>query len=184
MPLMSDKQPLSKVQWVLIAVAVIAFLVSLSKCSSPNPGPQPIMRITAPPRQISSEQRQKMEAILTPFAGSEITTFSLIGDEESQAFGAQLDSVLHEAGWRTAVQTVKPAVGQPGIFLRVPKSHIPESKVREYSNSTADVTLTINDLPPQDIALLKAFRVLSMDCPIDTMDTTKDGVELRIGSRP
>ena len=180
---MSNERPVSKVQWVLIAVAVIAFLVSLSKCSSPNPAPQPVVRITAPPRQISSEQRQKMEAILTPFAGSEITTFSLIDDEESQAFGAQLDSVFHEAGWKTALQSVMPAAGQPGIFLRVPKSHIPESKVREYSTSTADVTLTVADLPPQDIAVLKALHVLNLDCPLDTMDYPNDSVELRIGRR-
>jgi hypothetical protein len=72
----------------------------------------------------------------------------------------------------------------PSVFLRVPKSHIPESKVKEFSNSATDVTLTVSDLPPLDIALLKVFHVLDMDCPLETMDVPKDRVELKIGSRP
>ena len=59
-----------------------------------------------------------------------------------------------------------------------------ESKVKEFSNSATDVTLAIADLPPQDLALLKAFRVLEMDCPLETMDLPKDHIEVKIGSRP
>ena len=187
---MSDQRPLTKVQWAVIIVAVIAFLFSLSKCSAPNTSPShsvfsvPALKSTSPRRQISPEQREKMKALLTPYAGSKIATISNVGDEESQAFAAQLDSAFHEAGWQTEVQTARSAGPMPNVFLMVPKSHIPEAKVKEFSNSATDVTLTVADLPPQDLAILKAFRVLGMDCPLETMDGSKDNVELRIGSRP
>jgi hypothetical protein len=190
MVFMSERHPLSKVQWVIIIVAVVAFLVSLGKCSAPNTSPShsvfsaPTPKSTSPRRQISSEQRGKMEALLAPYAGSKITTIASLSDEETQAFGIQLDSVFREAGWQTEIQTLMPSGALPSVFLRVPKSHIPESKVKEFSNSASDVTLTINDLPPQDLAILKAFHVLDMDCPLETMDGSKDNVELRIGSRP
>ena len=125
-----------------------------------------------------------MKTLLASYAGSKITTISTVSDEERQAFAAQLDSVFREAGWQTEVQTIMYAGPTPSVFLRVPKSHIPESKVREFSNSATDVTLTVSDLPPQDLALLKAFRILDMDCPLETMDGSKDNVELRVGSRP
>jgi hypothetical protein len=187
---MSDQRPLTKIQWAVIIVAVVAFLFSLSKCSAPNTSPShpvfsvPALKSTSPRRQISSEQRERMKALLTPYAGSRITMISTVGDEESQAFGAQLDFVFREAGWQTEVQTAMSGGPMPSIFLRVPKSHIPESKVKEFSNSATDVTLTIADLPPQDLALLKAFRVLEMDCPLETMDLPKDHIEVKIGSRP
>jgi len=186
---MSDRRPLSKVQWAVIIAAIFAILFSLGKCSTPNTSPShsvfsaPALKSTSPRRQISPEQREKLKALLVPYAGSKIITISTIGDEESQAFGAQLDSVFREAGWQTEVQTAMPSGPMPSVFLRVPKSHIPEAKVTEFSNSVTDVTLTANDLPPQDIALLKVFRVLDMDCPLETMDGSKDNVELRIGSR-
>jgi hypothetical protein len=125
-----------------------------------------------------------MKTILAPYAGSKITTIATASDEESQAFSAQLDSVFHEAGWQIEVQTAMSVGTMPSVFLRVPKSHIPESKAKEFSNSATDVTLTVSDLPPQDVAILKALRVLDMDCPLETMDGSKDSVELRIGSRP
>ena len=187
---MSDHRPLSKLQWVVIIVAVGAILFSLGKCSTSNTPPSrtvfsaPAVKSTAPWRQISSEQREKMKTFLAPYAGSKVTTISIVGDEESQAFSAQLDSVLREAGWQTEMQTAPSAGSMPSVFLRVPKSHIPESKVREFSHSATDVTLTVSDLPAQDLALLKAFGVLNIDCPLETMDVPKDRVELRIGSRP
>jgi hypothetical protein len=125
-----------------------------------------------------------MKALLAPYAGSKVTTIATASDEESQAFGAQLDSVFREAGWQTEVQTALSAGPMPSVFLRVPKSHIPESKVKEFANSATDVSLTVSDLPPQDLALLKAFRVLDMDCPLEAMDAPKDRIELRISSRP
>jgi hypothetical protein len=188
---MSDRRPLSKVQWALIIAAILAILFSLGKCStSSNTSPPhslfsvPAPRSTAPWRQISPEQREKIKTLLIPYAGSKITTIATASDEESQAFGAQLDSIFHEAGWQTQVQTAMSAGSMPSVFLRVPKSHIPESKVKEFSNSATDVALTVNDLPLQDVAILKAFRVLDMDCPLEAMDGSKDNVELRVGSRP
>jgi hypothetical protein len=190
MPFMSDRRPFSKVQWVMIIVAIFAILFSLGKCATTNTSPShsvfsvPAPKSTSPRRQISPEQREKMKAILAPYAGSKIITIATLSDEETQAFGAQLDSVFREAGWQTEMQTAMSSTPTPSIFLRVPKSHIPESKVKEFSNSATDVTLTINDLPPQDLAILKAFHILDMDCPLETMDGSKDNVELRIGSRP
>jgi hypothetical protein len=187
---MSDRRPLSKIQWVIVIAAIFAIFFSLGKCATSNTSPShsvfsvPTPKSTSPRRQISSEQRGNMEALLMPYAGSKITTIASLSDEESQAFAIQLDSVFREAGWQTEIQTVMPSGSLPSVFLRVPKSHIPESKVNEFSNSTSDVTLTINDLPPQDLAILKAFHVLDMDCPLETMDGSKDNVELRIGSRP
>ena len=187
---MSDHRPLTKVQWAVIVVAVGAILYGLSKCFAPSPPPPhsvfsaPAVKSTGPWRQINPEQHEKMKAFLSPYAGSRITMISIVGDEESQAFGTQLESVLREAGWQTEVHTTMAAGPMPNVFLRVPKSHIPESKVREFSNSATDVTLTVADLPPQDLALLKAFSVLGVDCPLETMDTSNDHVELRIGSRP
>jgi len=125
-----------------------------------------------------------MKTLLAPYAGSRITVIATASDEESQAFGAQLGSVFHDAGWQIEVQTAMSAASIPSVFLRVPKSHIPESKVKEFSNSATDVSLTVNDLPPQDVAILKVFRVLDMDCPLETMEGSKDNVELRVGSRP
>jgi hypothetical protein len=187
---MSDHRPLTKFQWVVVILAVGAILFSLGKCSTSNAPPSrsvfnvPAVKSTAPPRQVAPEQREKMRALLAPYAGSKITTISIAGDAENQAFSAQLDSVFREAGWQTEVQTFMPAGPMPSVFLRVPKSHIPESKVKEFANSATDVTLTVADLPPQDLALLKALSVLGMDCPLETMDGSKDNVELRIGSRP
>ena len=187
---MSDQRPFSNVQRAVIVVAVIAILFSLSKCFSPNTSPShsvfsvPPVKSASPRRQISPEQREKMKALLAPYAGSKITMVSSVSDEESQAFSVQLDSVFREAGWRTEVQTAMSAGPTPSVFLRVPKSHIPESKVKEFSTSAADVTLTVNDLPPQDLAILKAFGILGVDCPLETMDGSKDNVELRVGSRP
>ena len=187
---MSDQRPFSNVQRAVIVVAVIAILFSLSKCFSPNTSPShsvfsvPPVKSASPRRQISPEQREKMKALLAPYAGSKITMVSSVSDEESQAFSVQLDSVFREAGWRTEVQTAMSAGPTPSVFLRVPKSHIPESKVREFSTSAADVTLTVNDLPSQDLAILKAFGILGVDCPLETMDGSKDNVELRVGSRP
>jgi hypothetical protein len=187
---MSDRRPFSNVQWAVVVVAVLAILFSLSKCFSPNTSPShsvfsvPPLKSTSPRREISPEQRERMKALLAPYAGSKITAISTVSDEESQAFAAQLDSVFREAGWQTEVQTAMFTGPTPSVFLRVPKSHIPESKLREFSNSATDVTLTISDLPPQDLAILKAFRVLEMDCPLEAMDGSKDNVELRVGSRP
>jgi hypothetical protein len=187
---MSDRRPLSKIQWAVIILAILAILFSLSKCSTSNTSPAhsifsaPAPGSTAPWRQISPEQREKMKTLLAPYAGSRITTIATVSDEESQAFGAQLDAVFREAGWQTEVQTAISAGPMPSVFLRVPKSHIPESKVKEFSNSATDVTLTVSDLPTQDIAILKAFRVLDMDCPLEAMDGSKDYLELRVGSRP
>jgi hypothetical protein len=188
--LMSDRRPPSKVQWVVIIVAILAMLFSLGKCATSNTSPThsmvsaPPPKSTSPWRQISPEQRERMKTLLAPYAGSKIATISIVGDEEIQAFSSQLDSVFHEAGWQTEVQTAAYAGSIPSVYLRVPKSHIPESKVKEFSNSATDVTLTIADLPPQDLAVLKALHVLDMDCPLETMDGSKDNVELRIGSRP
>ena len=187
---MSVQLPLTKIQWAVIVVAVIAFLFSLSKCSAPSTSPShtvftvPALKSTSPRRQINPEQRERMKVLVAPFAGSKITITSTVGDEESQAFGAQLDSVFREAGWQTEVQTAVSGGSIPSVFLRVPKSHIPESKVKEFSNSATDVTLAVSDLPPLDIALLKVFRVLDMDCPLETMNVPNDRVELKIGSRP
>jgi hypothetical protein len=190
MSFMSDRRPLSKVQWVVIIVAIFAFLFSLGKCSAPNTSPShsvfsaPVSKSTSPRRQISPEQRGKMVLLLAPYAGSKIATIVSLSDDETQAFGAQLDSVFREAGWQTEIQTTMPSGSLPSVFLRVPKSHIPESKVKEFSNSASDVTLTMNDLPPQDLAILKAFHILDMDCPLETMEGSKDYVELQVGSRP
>ena len=188
--LMSERRPLSKVQWVVIILAILAILFSLGKCStSSNTSPPhslfsaPPPKSTAPRRQISPEQRETMKALLAPYAGSKIAMISGIGDDESLAFATQLDSVFREAGWQTELQTTASAGSMPSVFLRVPKSHIPESKVKEFSNSATDVTLTATDLPPQDLAVLKAFHVLNMDCPLEAMDFPRDRVELRIGSR-
>jgi hypothetical protein len=187
---MSDRRPLSKIQWVVIIAAVLAILFSLGKCSTSSTSPSqsvfnlPPPKNNSPWRQISPEQREKMKGILAPYAGSKITTISTVNDEESHAFSAQLNSVFQDAGWQIEVQTTAPAGSMPSVFLRVPKSHIPESKVKEFSNSATDVSLTVNDLPPQDIAILKVFRVLDMDCPLETLEGTKDSVELRVGSRP
>ena len=187
---MNDRRPFSNVQRAVVVVAVIAILFSLSKCFSPNTSlshsvfSAPALKSTSPRRQISPEQREKMKTLLAPYAGTKITAVSTVNDEESQAFSAQLDSVFREAGWQTEVQTAMSAGPTPSVFLRVPKSHIPESKVREFSTSAADVTLTVSDLPPQDLSVLKAFRVLDVDCPLETMDGSKDNVELRVGSRP
>jgi hypothetical protein len=187
---MSDRRPLTKVQWVVVVAAVCAIVISLGKCSTSNTSSShsvfdvPAPKSTTPRREISPDQREKMKALLTPYAGSKITTISTASDEESQAFGAQLDAIFREAGWQADVQTNMTVGSPPSIFLRVPKSHIPESKVKEFANSPTDVTLTMNDLPPQDLALLKAFNVLNMDCPLETMDGSKDNVELRIGRRP
>jgi hypothetical protein len=186
---MSDLRPLSKVQWVVIILAILAILFSLGKCSTSSTTPShsvfstPPPKSTSPWRRISPEQFEKMKALLAPYAGSRITMISTVSDEESQAFGAQLDSIFHEAGWQTEVQTAMSAGSMPSVFLRVPKSHIPASKVNEFSKSATDVALTVSDLPPQDVAILKAFRVLDMDCPLETMDGSKDNVELRIGNR-
>lgn len=125
-----------------------------------------------------------MEALLAPYAGSKIITIASANDEETQAFGMQLDSVFREAGWQTLIQTAMTSNSLPSVFLRVPRLHIPESKVKEFSNSVSDVTLTINDLPPQDLAVLKALHVLDMDCPLETMDGSQNYVQLMIGSRP
>jgi hypothetical protein len=187
---MSDRRPFSNVQRAVVVVAVIAILFSLSKCFSPNPSPPhsvfsvPPPKSTSPWRRISPEQFDKMKAILAPYAGSRITTISTVGDEESQAFSAQLGSVFHEAGWQTEVQTVAYSGPLPSVFLRVPKSHIPESKVKEFTASATDVTLTVNDLPSRDLAILKAFGILGVDCPLETMEGSKNNVELRVGSRP
>jgi hypothetical protein len=187
---MSDRRPFSKVQQAVVVVAIIAILFSLSKCFSPNTSPShsvfsvPPLKSTSPRRQINPEQREKMKTLLAFYAGSKITTISTVSDEESQAFAAQLDSVFREAGWQTEVQIVAYAGPLPSVFLRVPKSHIPESKVKEFSNSATDVTLTASDLPPQDLSVLKALHFLYMDCPLETMDGSKDNLELRIGSRP
>jgi len=187
---MSERRPLTKIQWAVVIVAILAILFGLSKCFAPNATSShsvfsaPALQSKSPRRQISPEQREKIKAVLAPYAGSKITTIAATSDEESQAFGAQLDSVLREAGWQTEVQTAPSAGSMPSVFLRVPKSHIPESKVREFSHSATDVSLTVSDLPPQDLALLKAFRVLDMDCPLETMDIPKDSIELRIGRRP
>jgi hypothetical protein len=187
---MSDRRPFSKVQWAVVVVAVGAILFGLGKCFAPNTSPShsvfsvPPLKSTSPRRQISPEQRERMKTLLALYAGSRITTIATASDEESQAFAAQVDSVFHEAGWQTEVTTAPSAGPMPSVFLRVPKSHIPESKLREFSNSATDVTLTAGDLPPQDLALLKAFGVLEMDCPLETMDVPKDHVELKIGSRP
>ena len=189
-PLVSDKRPLSKVQWVVIILAILAILFSLGKCSTSSTTPPhsvfvtPSSKSTSLWRRISPEQFEKIKGILAPYAGSEITTVSVVGDEETQTFSAQLGSVFHDAGWQVEVQSAMPVGPMPSVFLRVPKSHIPESKVKEFSNSATDVSLTVNDLPPQDIAILKAFRVLDMDCPLEAMEGSKDNVELRIGSRP
>ncbi len=187
---MNDRRPLSKVQWVVIILAILAILFSLGKCSTSSTTPSqsvftaPPPKSTAPWRQISPEQRGKIKMLLAPYAGSKITTIATASDEESQAFAAQLDAIFHDAGWQTEVQAVVPAGSIPSVFLRVPKSHIPESKAKEFSHSATDVTLTVNDLPLQDVAILKAFRVLDMDCPLEAMEGSKDNVELRIGSRP
>ena len=187
---MSDQRPLTKIQWAVIIVAVVAFLFSLSKCSTPNTSPShsvfsvPALKSTSPRRQISPEQHERMKALVAPYTGSKITIISTVSDEESQAFGAQLDSVFREAGWQTEVRTTMYTGPLPSVFLRVPKSHIPESKVKEFSASATDVTLTVSDLPPQDLALLKVFHVLDMDCPLETMDVPKDRIELRISTRP
>src|SRR5271154_5900780 len=109
--LMSDSRPLTKIQWAVIIVAALAFLVSLSKCSSSNaPSSHPLFSAPPPPstspkREISPEQREKIKTLLAPYAGSRITTVATVGDEESLAFGAQLDSVFREAGWQTEVQS-------------------------------------------------------------------------------
>jgi hypothetical protein len=187
---MSDRRPLTIMQWIVIIVAVGAILFGLGRCLAPNTSPShsvfsvPTSKSTSPRRLISPEQREKIKTILAPHAGSKITMVSTVSDEESQAFGAQLGSVFREAGWQTEVQAALYAGPTPSVFLRVPKSHIPESKVKEFSNSTADVTLTVNDLPPQDLAVLRAFSVLGIDCPLETMDGSRDTVELRISSRP
>src|ERR1700689_2565861 len=95
--LVSDKRPLSKVQWVVIILAILAILFSLRKCSTSNTSSPhsvfstPPPKSTAPWRRISPEQFEKMKALLTPYAGSKITTISTVNDEESQAFSAQLD---------------------------------------------------------------------------------------------
>jgi hypothetical protein len=187
---MSDRRPFSKVQWVVIFVAILAILFSLGKCATSNTSPSPSALIVPPPksmspsRQISPEQREKMKTLLSPYASSKITAVFTVGDGEIQSFATQLDSVFREAGWQTEIQTAVYTGPTPSIFLRVPKTHIPESKVKEFSNSATDVTLTIADLPPQDLAVLKALHVLDMDCPLETMEGSKDNVELRIGSRP
>ena len=187
---MSERRPLSKVQWVVVVLAILAILFSLSKCStSTTSSPHsmfgvPPSKSASPWRRISPEQFEKMKTLLTPYAGSRITIIATASDEESQAFSAQLNSVFHEAGWQVEVQTTMPAGSMPSVFLRVPKSHIPESKVKEFSNSATDVALTVNDLPAQDVAILKVFRVLDMDCPLETMEGSKDNVEVRVGSRP
>ncbi|HXI82964.1 MAG TPA: hypothetical protein VNL17_02610 [Verrucomicrobiae bacterium] len=187
---MSDRRPLSKVQWVLVIVAVLAILFSLGKCSTSTTSPShsvfssPAVKSTSPWRQISAEQHEKMKVLLAPYAGSRIAMVTVVGDEESQAFGSQLDAIFREAGWQTEVQAAPSAGPMPSVFLRVPRSHIPESKVTEFSHSATDVTLTVADLPPSDLAVLKAFRVLGMDCPLETMDIPKEYVEVRIGTRP
>ena len=186
---MSDENPMSKFQWAAIIVVVAVFLFSLTKCSAPNRPPSqpvsaPALKSQSPPREISPEQREKIKTLLAPFAGSRITTISTVGDEESQAFSAQLNSIFREAGWKTDLQSAVPEGIMPSVFLRVPRTHVPESKVKEFSASTADVTLTVADLPPQDIAVLKVLLVLHMDCPLETMEDSQDTVQLRIGHRP
>ena len=190
MPLMSERRPLSKVQWVVVVLAILAILFSLSKCSTSNTSSPHSVFVTPPPkstspwRKIGPEQFEKMKTLLAPYAGSRITMISTVGDEEIQGFSAQLGSIFHDAGWQVEVQTAMSAGSMPSVFLRVPKSHIPESKVKEFSNSATDVALTVNDLLLQDVAILKVFRVLDMDCPLETMEGSKDNVEVRVGSRP
>src|SRR5271154_248255 len=88
-PFVSDKRPLSKVQWVVIILAILAILFSLRKCSNSNTTPPqsvfttPPPKSTAPWRQISPEQREKMKTLLAPYAGSKITTIATASDEES-----------------------------------------------------------------------------------------------------
>jgi hypothetical protein len=72
----------------------------------------------------------------------------------------------------------------PSVSLRVPISDIPQSKREEFSKSATDVVLESSNLPERDAAILKALAVLGVDCPVQTMDSLKDGVELRIGRRP
>lgn len=187
---MSEQTPLTKFQWAAIIFVVAIFLFSLTKCSVPNP-PQsqllvgsPPLKSQSPPRVINAEQREKMKTLLTPFAGSNVSLVSTFGDDESQAFALQLDSVFREAGWKTNLKSAASQGTAPSVFLRVPTSHIPASKAKEFSASATDVTLAVADLPQQDVAILKVLAVLKMDCPLDTMEGPADSVELRIGHRP
>jgi hypothetical protein len=141
-------------------------------------------KTAAPGRQISPEQCEKIRSILAPYAGSRITTISNIGDDESIGFGARLDSVFRDAGWKSDVQVAKPSAFMPSISLKVPMSDVPRSKREEFSRSATDVPMELSDLPEKDAAILKALAVLGMDCPLQTMGSPKDGVELRVGSQP
>jgi hypothetical protein len=141
-------------------------------------------KTSAPGRQITPEQRDDMKAILAPHAGSRVTTVSNVGDEESIGFGTQLDSVLRDAGWETNVRVAEPSGVMPSVFLRVPVSDIPRDRQQEFSSSATNAHLELSDLPGKDVALVKALAVLGMDCPLQAVDSLKDGVELRIGSQP
>src|SRR5258708_39327896 len=121
---MSDRRPLSKLQWDLVILEILAILFSLGKCStSSNTSPPhpvfsvPSTRSTAPWRQISPEQHEKMKTLLAPYAGSKIVMISAISDDESLAFATQLDSVFREAGWQTELQTTASAGSMPSVFL-------------------------------------------------------------------
>ena len=141
-------------------------------------------RNSASKRQITPEQHEGMRVILAPYAGSRITTISNAGDDESIAFGAQLDSVFRDAGWKTDVQVAKPSGLMPSISLRVPLSDVPRSKQEEISSSGMDVMMELSDLPGMDAAVIEALGILGMNCPFQTAESLKDGVELRVGRRP
>jgi hypothetical protein len=51
------------------------------------------------PRHISPEQQQKLTKALAPFKGQKITTTSIMGDEEGDAYAQEFQSIFNAAGW-------------------------------------------------------------------------------------
>jgi hypothetical protein len=47
-----------------------------------------------------------------------------------------------------------------------------------------DVMMELSDLPGMDAAVIEALGILGMNCPFQTAESLKDGVELRVGRRP
>ncbi len=51
------------------------------------------------PRRLSMEQQQRLVNILSAFKGQKVTTTSVIGDEEGDAFARDFQTVFAAAGW-------------------------------------------------------------------------------------